>query len=114
MVDFPVLQYNKPSNNNNNAVIINEECYLITKQKKIYTWVQSLSCLQIHEPNLSCTQVQGLLWLDNAITLLITRIIGIQDCLHVTHYFINLIEGLCISTSFWVLAIHGYLSGCVF
>ena len=24
----------------------------------------------------------------NAITLLITRIIGIQDCLHVTHYFV--------------------------
>ena len=32
-----------------------------------------------------------------------------QDCLHVTHYFITFVKGLCISTSFWVLAIHGYL-----
>ena len=30
----------------------------------------------------------------NAITLLITRIIGIQDCLHVTHYFIILLNGV--------------------
>ena len=30
-------------------------------------------------------------------------------CLHVTHYFINFIKGLCISTSYRVLAIHKYL-----
>ena len=35
--------------------------------------------------------------------------IGIQDCLHVTHYFLNFVEGLCISTSYQVLVMQEYL-----
>ena len=41
-----------------------------------------------------------------AIILLITRIIGIQDCLHVTHYYFNFVKGLI---PLWVKHIVGIL-----
>ena len=53
-----------------------------------------------NEQGLSNSQVQGLPWLQNAITLLITRIIGFQYCLHVTHNFINSLNGFVFRPAF--------------